>query len=107
MSTTVRINSKIKEDVTPILSDLGISLSEAINMFLHQIKLSDGIPFELRRKSIEHINDGYGSYICEHGHVHDYGKIDLEILKKEVDDSQKTYVSAKEMMDDILQEVSE
>ena len=37
--STVRINEKIKEEVTPILSDLGLSLSESINIFLHQIKL--------------------------------------------------------------------
>ena len=47
MSTTVRINSAIKEQVTPILNTLGISLSEAVNMFLHQIKLHNGIPFDL------------------------------------------------------------
>ena len=47
MSTTVRINSDIKEQVTPILNTLGISLSEAVNMFLHQVKLHNGIPFDL------------------------------------------------------------
>ena len=62
--STVRINDKIKEEVTPILSDLGISLSEAINMFLHQIKINNGIPFALKRKSQIELNDGYGSYIC-------------------------------------------
>ena len=33
---TVRINDNIKKEVTPILDDLGLSLSEAINIFLHQ-----------------------------------------------------------------------
>ena len=47
MSTTVRINSDIKEQVLPILNTLGISLGEAVNMFLHQIKLHNGIPFDL------------------------------------------------------------
>ena len=47
MSTTVRINSEIKEQVIPILNTLGISLGEAVNMFLHQIKLHNGIPFDL------------------------------------------------------------
>ena len=37
--STVRINDEIKKEVTPILDSLGISLSEAINMLLHQIKL--------------------------------------------------------------------
>jgi addiction module RelB/DinJ family antitoxin len=47
MSTTVRIDSEIKEQVTPILNSLGISLSQAINMYLHQIKLNNGIPLAL------------------------------------------------------------
>ena len=101
--STVRINDKIKEEVTPILSDLGISLSEAINMFLHQIKINNGIPFALKRKSQIELNDGYGSYICEHGHLHDYSKIDLEKEEKVVEDSQ-TYDNAKEMIEDILKE---
>ena len=47
MSTTIRVNSEIKEQVTPILNTLGISVSEAVNMFLHQVKIHNGIPFEL------------------------------------------------------------
>ena len=47
MSTTIRVNSEIKEQVTPILNTLGISLSDAVNMFLHQVKLNNGIPFDL------------------------------------------------------------
>ena len=46
--STVRVNDEIKKEVTPILDDLGISLSEAINMFLHQVKLNNGIPFNLK-----------------------------------------------------------
>ena len=47
MSVTIRVNSEIKEQVTPILNTLGISLSEAVNIFLHQVKLHNGIPFDL------------------------------------------------------------
>ena len=48
--STVRINDNIKKDITPILESLGISLSEAINLYLHQIKLNNGIPFNLKIK---------------------------------------------------------
>lgn len=101
--STVRINEKIKEEVTPILNDLGISLSEAINMFLHQIKLNNGIPFELKRKGVVELNDGYGSYICEYGHIHDYSKLNLKEIEKEAKEN-KSYNNAKEMMEDILKE---
>lgn len=56
--STVRINDDIKKEVTPILEDLGLSLSEAINLFLHQIKLNNGIPFNLKRKGIIELNEG-------------------------------------------------
>ncbi len=46
--STVRINDDIKKEVVPILKNLGLSLSEAINIYLHQIKLINGIPFELK-----------------------------------------------------------
>ena len=76
--STVRINDDIKKDIMPILDDLGLSLSEAINLYLHQIKLNNGIPFDLKRKGIVELNDGYGSYICEYGHLHDYSKLNLD-----------------------------
>lgn len=87
--STVRINEKIKQEVTPILDDLGISLSEAINMFLHQIKLNNGIPFQLKRNSIIELNDGYGSYICEYGHLHNYSKLNLDDIEKETPSKKK------------------
>ena len=50
--STVRINDDIKKEITPILNDLGISLSEAINMFLHQIKINNGLPFAVKRRAV-------------------------------------------------------
>ena len=96
---TVRINDNIKKEVTPILDDLGLSLSEAINLFLHQIKINNGIPFSLKRKGPVELNDGYGSYICEYGHLHDYSKMDIKEIEKDVDG--KTYNSAEELMKEL------
>ena len=101
--STVRINPKIRAEVMPILSELGISLSEAINMFLYQVRLNNGIPFELKRRGTVELNDGYGSYICEYGYVHDYRKADLKKIQSEIKNN-KTYESAKEMIEDIINE---
>ena len=101
--STVRINEKIKDEVTPILDDLGISLSEAINMFLHQIKLNNGIPFQVKINKATELNDGYGSYICEYGHLHNYSKLNLKEMEEEAKYN-KTYDNAKEMVEDILKE---
>lgn len=32
------------------------------------------------------INDGNGYYICEYGHLHDYGKINFDEILKDVDE---------------------
>ena len=100
--STVRINDNIKREVTPILDDLGLSLSEAINIFLHQVKINNGIPFNLKRRGNIELNDGYGSYICEYGHLHDYSKIDFKELDKDVTD--KTYNNVQELMNDLEEE---
>ena len=44
----VRTNEYLKADVETILRELGISVSEAINIFFSQVKLHKGIPFEVR-----------------------------------------------------------
>ena len=43
-----RIEPDVKEEAEQILSSLGISVSNAINMFYKQIILQKGIPFELK-----------------------------------------------------------
>lgn len=93
--STVRINDNIRKDVMPILEDLGLSLSEAINMFLHQVKLNDGIPFEVKRKRVIELNDECGSYVCEDGCLHDYGKIDISELEKDID--KRTFSNVDEL----------
>jgi DNA-damage-inducible protein J len=43
-----RIDPRIKEEARNILNELGISMSEAIAVYLKQIILQRGIPFELK-----------------------------------------------------------
>ncbi|WP_036043935.1 type II toxin-antitoxin system RelB/DinJ family antitoxin [Leptospira alstonii] len=43
-----RVEGNLKKDVENILDHLGISASEAINIFYHQIKLSKGLPFPVK-----------------------------------------------------------
>lgn len=49
-STTVRarIEPDLKEETEAIFEQLGISTTEAIRLFFKQVKLRQGIPFELR-----------------------------------------------------------
>ena len=42
------LNSEIKEKAKRILSHYGLSLSDAVNIFLAQVVLENGIPFKVR-----------------------------------------------------------
>ena len=42
-----RVNPKIKADSERVLRALGLTISEAINLLLHQIKLRKGLPFDV------------------------------------------------------------
>ena len=45
--TQVRIDSNIKKAATELFDNLGIDMSSAVNMFLHQCVLRGGIPFSI------------------------------------------------------------
>ena len=43
-----RVNGELKHEVEEILSQIGLSTSQAITLFLNRIKYERGIPFELK-----------------------------------------------------------
>jgi len=47
-SIYTRVEPELKEQVEQVLSKLGIPVANAINLFLHQIVLQNGIPFEVK-----------------------------------------------------------
>jgi addiction module RelB/DinJ family antitoxin len=44
----IRVNDMVKASAEKTLDRLGLSISEAVNMLLHQITLVGGLPFEVR-----------------------------------------------------------
>lgn len=74
-SLNIRIEPKLKKNVEKTLKALGMTTTEAINLYLHQIILSGGIPFEVKlpkpnKKTLEAMkeamivhenNEGYNS----------------------------------------------
>ena len=46
---TFRLNPEVKQDASDLFESLGITLSDAINLFLHQSLREGGIPFEIKR----------------------------------------------------------
>jgi addiction module RelB/DinJ family antitoxin len=79
----IRVDSAIKDQAGEILSSLGLTLSEAFNLMLHQVRIVRGLPFEVKQRLPIELNDGHGSYICAFGHVHDYSKTDLGAITRE------------------------
>lgn len=82
---TVRLDSKLKQDAEVLFSDLGMTLSGAVNVFLRQAVRVQGLPFEVRKTKPN--------------------KTTLAAMKEAValasDPEAKTYASADEMMRDI------
>lgn len=85
----VQIDTKTKQEATAILSDLGLSMSAAINIFLKQVIKKDGLPFEVvnqkpNKELLEALEEGQD--ILDH-------KIEV-----------KGYHNVRKMIEDILNE---
>lgn len=51
-----RVNGELKHNVEGILSGLGLTMSDAINVYLCQIELYKGLPFEIKMPNRETID---------------------------------------------------
>lgn len=45
--TQIRIDADIKKQATNLFNDLGLDMSSAVNLFLHQCVLRGGLPFRV------------------------------------------------------------
>jgi len=56
----IRIDPETKTQAEKLFSNFGLTISDAVNVFLHQSILQGGIPFELKipnRQTIEALED--------------------------------------------------
>lgn len=51
----IRVNETVKENAEETLELLGISISEAVNMFLCQVNLTGGLPFDVKLPAPERV----------------------------------------------------
>jgi DNA-damage-inducible protein J len=64
-----RVDSKLKEEVEEILSEIGLTTSQAITLFLKGVKRERGIPFDLKipnettLKAMKEAKEGIGETI--------------------------------------------
>ena len=49
----IRTDSELKAKAQSVLTDLGLDMSTAINMFLNQIVYKQAIPFEINKSTIK------------------------------------------------------
>ena len=49
-NVTIRVDKDVKKQAEVLLNDLGLNLSSAINMFLHQAIAEQAIPFNPSKK---------------------------------------------------------
>jgi DNA-damage-inducible protein J len=61
---TARIEPKLKARAARVIANVGVSTTDAITMFLRQVALRNGLPFEVRlpnaetRRGIEELESG-------------------------------------------------
>jgi len=59
-----RVDSKLKEDAEKIFSEIGLTTSQAITLFLNRVRIERGIPFALKteyKEFLDEIQTGKGA----------------------------------------------
>ena len=83
----VRVNKDTKDKVEVVLEKLNLKMSDAINLFLNQIALEEGIPFEIRlpkyEKAYKALEKAIGYNAFGGGTPSDYAKNILMLYAKE------------------------
>lgn len=85
--TQIRIDADIKKQASELFNSLGLDLSSAINLFLHQCVLRGGIPFpiEMPKYSTNTLNTmEEAKHISHDPNIKEYSSMDE--LKKALDD---------------------
>lgn len=93
--TQIRIEENTKKEAVELLEGLGLNLSEAVNMFLRQVILRRGIPFEI--KYPEETREFRPEVI----------EAMEEAKKISRDPNVKSYTNVKEMFKEILEDDAE
>jgi DNA-damage-inducible protein J len=58
---TVRLDPKVKENAEAVLKALGLTTTQAVNLFFTQVSLNKGIPFDVHipnKATVKAIEDG-------------------------------------------------
>lgn len=92
VNVTVRIDKELKKEAEELFDDLGLTMSSAITVFIKQAVRQQKIPFELSRN----IPNKETLEAFEEARRIESGELEV-----------KSYTDAKEMFNDILNEVED
>lgn len=63
-TTSIKLDPTVKQEAQEIFATLGLTLGEAVNIFLNQVRLRKGIPFDIEipnaktQKILQEIREG-------------------------------------------------
>jgi len=69
-TTSIKLDTTVKQEAQEIFAQLGLTLGEAVNLFLNQVRLNKGLPFEVKipnsktQKVLQEARDGYNMQEC-------------------------------------------
>ncbi|MCL2356290.1 MAG: type II toxin-antitoxin system RelB/DinJ family antitoxin [Defluviitaleaceae bacterium] len=70
-TVSLRVDSEVKVQAAEILEGLGLTLSDAFNLLLHQVRIVKGLPFEVS-------SENFAQHVCAYGYLHDYSQKNYE-----------------------------
>lgn len=56
INVNIRVDEELKKQTEILLSDMGLNMSTAVNIFLRQVLRTGGIPFEITTRSDDFYN---------------------------------------------------
>lgn len=78
----VKIDDDIIKRADELLVSLGLDMSTAVKIFINAVLDTNGIPFEIKKRhSPVELDDGFGSYICKYGHIHNYSNLKFDNME--------------------------
>lgn len=85
--TQIRIDADVKKQVNELFQELGLDMSSAVNLFLHQCILKGGLPFRVElphysQRTLEAMEEAVS--ISRNSNVKGY--TNMEELKKALED---------------------
>ena len=98
----VRIDDRLKAAADSLFTSMGLDTSTAVRMFLTAAIETRSLPFEVKsRTGAIELLDGHGSYVCEHGHIHNYSKMNPDDLGETVGPFASVEDTLKSLDDDV------